>query len=398
MGLAYSVYALTGSTLASAATLLSSFVPQVLVGSVAGVFVDRWDRKRTMVVANVLLCLGLLPLLLVSGTDRIWLVYVVLAFESVVEVFFAPAEQAFLPRVVPDEELVAANALNGQTRNLARLVGSGLGGVAAAIGGITAVAMVDAVSFLVAALLVARIRQSGKVLDAPAGEAADVVRGRLGALTDEWRAGLRATWHSPVVRALIIFTLVTNAGEGIMGTLFAPYVRHVLHGGAQVYGVITGVQAIGGILGGFLVAAVGERWSPVTMLGAGAVLFGLVDLAIFLYPLLWVSPWPAAVGMVLVGLPGAVAVVGFQTLLQRHTRDAERGRVMSLEMLAMSVSVVVGSLAAGFLGDRIGIMPVLATQGVGYVAAGLLMFALLDRSVVRTTAAASTLDLPGTRS
>ena len=210
------------------------------------------------------------------------------------------------------------------------------------------------------------------------------MRGRLGALTDEWRAGLRATWHSPVVRALIIFTLVTNAGEGIMGTLFAPYVRHVLHGGAQVYGVITGVQAIGGILGGFLVAAVGERWSPVTMLGAGAVLFGLVDLAIFLYPLLWVSPWPAAVGMVLVGLPGAVAVVGFQTLLQRHTRDAERGRVMSLEMLAMSVSVVVGSLAAGFLGDRIGIMPVLAMQGVGYVAAGLLMFALLDRSVVRT--------------
>src|SRR3954454_20131432 len=81
VGLAYSVYALTGSTLASAATLLSSFVPQVLIGSVAGVFVDRWDRKRTMVVSNLLLALGLLPLLVVSGTDRIWLVYVVLAFE-----------------------------------------------------------------------------------------------------------------------------------------------------------------------------------------------------------------------------------------------------------------------------------------------------------------------------
>src|SRR5215213_5738067 len=75
VGLAYSVYALTGSTLASAATLLSSFVPQVLVGSVAGVFVDRWDRKRTMVVTNLLLAVGLLPLLLVSGADRIWLVY-----------------------------------------------------------------------------------------------------------------------------------------------------------------------------------------------------------------------------------------------------------------------------------------------------------------------------------
>ena len=310
VGLAYSVYALTGSTLASAATLLSAFVPQVLVGSLAGVFVDRWDRKRTMVVANLLLAAGLLPLLLVSGTHRIWLVYVVLAFESVVEVFFAPAEQAFLPRVVPDEDLVAANALNGQVRNLARLVGSGLGGVAAAAGGITAIALLDAVTFLVAAVLVSRIRQSGKVLTPPDQEPSDVVRGRLGGLADEWRAGLRAAWHSPVVRALIIFTLVTSTGEGIMGTLFAPYVRHVLHGGAQVYGVITGVQAIGGILGGFLAASLHDRWSPVTMLGVGAMLFGLVDLAIFLYPLVWVSPWPAAIGMVVVGLPGAVTVVG----------------------------------------------------------------------------------------
>src|ERR1051325_3978219 len=109
VGLAYSVYALTGSTLASAAALLSAFVPQVLVGSVAGVFVDRWDRKRTMVVTNCLLAVGLVPLLLVSGDGRIWLVYVVLAVQSCLEVFFAPAEQAFLPNVVEDADLVAAN-------------------------------------------------------------------------------------------------------------------------------------------------------------------------------------------------------------------------------------------------------------------------------------------------
>src|SRR3954451_20453416 len=93
-GLGYVVYSLTGSTLASAAALLSAFVPQVVLGSVAGVFVDRWDRKRTMVATNVLLAVGLLPLLLVSGADQIWLVYVVLAAQSCVEVFFGPAEQA----------------------------------------------------------------------------------------------------------------------------------------------------------------------------------------------------------------------------------------------------------------------------------------------------------------
>ena len=397
VGLAYSVYALTGSTLASAAALLASFVPQVVVGSVAGVFVDRWDRKRTMVVANLVLAGGLLPLLLVSGSQGIWLVYVVLAAESVVEVFFAPAEQAMLPRVVADEDLVAANGLNGQVSNLARLAGSGLGGVTAAVGGITAIAAADAATFLLAALLVSRIRISGRVETVPSDHAAEIVRGRLAGLVDEWRTGLRAASSSPVIRMLLVFTLITSTGEGIMGTLFSPYVREVLHGGAQVYGLISGVQAIGGIVGGFLVASLADRWSPVVMLGAGAVIFGLVDLAIFLYPLVVVSPWPAAAGMVVVGLPGAVTVAGLQTLFQRHTVDAERGRVFALVGLASSVTLVVGSLGAGLLGGSVGIMPVLAAQGAGYVFAGLLVLAGLDRSAGRAPAVAS-LDLPGTPS
>ena len=90
VGLTYSVYAITGSTLASAVTLLASFVPQVLAGLVAGVFVDRWDRKRTMITANLLLALGLTPLVLLDAADMIWVVYLVLVWESVVEVFFAP--------------------------------------------------------------------------------------------------------------------------------------------------------------------------------------------------------------------------------------------------------------------------------------------------------------------
>src|SRR5690242_6714981 len=111
VGLAYAIYALTGSTLASAAALLSAFVPQVVVGSVAGVLVDRWDRRRTMVFTNLLLAVGLLPLLLVSGPGTIWLPYVVLAVEACLEVFFSPAEQAFLPRVVAEPDLVVANGL-----------------------------------------------------------------------------------------------------------------------------------------------------------------------------------------------------------------------------------------------------------------------------------------------
>src|SRR3954465_3970181 len=99
VGLAYAVYDLTGSTMASAGVFLTSLLPQVLVGLVAGVLVDRWDRRRTMVAANLLLAVGLLPLLLVDGAGLIWVVYPVLVLEAAVETFFPPAEHGLLPRL-----------------------------------------------------------------------------------------------------------------------------------------------------------------------------------------------------------------------------------------------------------------------------------------------------------
>src|SRR4051794_18591251 len=377
IGLTYSVYAITGSTLASAATLLASFVPQVVAGSVAGVFVDRWDRKRTMVACNLLLAVGLVPLVLLDTVERIWVVYLVLVWESVIEVFFAPAEQAMLPRLVEDEELVTANALNSQNQQLSRLVGSALGGIAAAVGGIMAAAALDGVEVVVGAPLVVWVRMTGS--GSGRADTSEAIRGRLAELRAEWTEGLRAAWASPVVRVLLAFLLITSTGEGIMGTLFAPYVRDVLHSGAQTLGVITSVQAIGGIAGGFVVASVGNHWSPVRMLGAGAVVFGVIDLAIFLYPLLLVSPWPAIAGMVLVGVPGALVTAGMMTLLQRNTVDAQRGRVFGLVFMVQSVAMVVGTTCAGFLGEAVGIVPVLAFQGVGYVVAGALVLVLLTR-------------------
>jgi MFS family permease len=228
---------------------------------------------------------------------------------------------------------------------------------------------------------VLRIRTPGRATADPAS-ATTVVTGRLASLREEWTVGLRAAAGSRVIRVLLLFLLITSTGEGIMGTLFAPYVRSVLHSDAQVLGVITSVQAIGGIAGGFVAASVGERWSPVRMLGAGAVVFGLIDLAIFLYPLVLVEPWPAVVGMILVGVPGAVAIAGMMTLFQRNTEDAQRGRVFGLVFMARSVAVVVGTTCAGFLGEAIGIIPVLAFQGVGYVVAGCLVLATLMRDDV----------------
>ncbi len=370
IGLAYYVYALTGQTLASAMVLLVSFLPQLLLGSLAGVFVDRWDRKRTMITANLLLAVGLTPLLLVGGSDQVWIIYAVLAFEGTVELFFAPAEQALLPRLVSDEKLVTANALNGQNRDLSRLIGSALGGVVISLGGITALALADAATFVVSAALIAAVRTAGTVAAPPAGLSATSSLSKLAKLRREWADGLRQAVSQRMLRVILVFILLTGIGEGIMGTLFAPFVRDVLHGSGQAYGIIVSIQAVGGILGGFIAATIGQRIAAVSLFGYGAVIFGVIDLAMFLYPLAYVAVWPAAACMLLVGLPGALAIAGFTTLLQRHTDNAYRGRVFASIGVVRAVAALSGTVGAGFLGESVGIVPIIACQGAGYVIAG----------------------------
>jgi Na+/melibiose symporter-like transporter len=371
VGLAYYVYVLTGSTLASALILLASFVPQIVLGSVAGVFVDRWDTKRTMIVSNLLLAAGLLPLLAVRHAEQVWIVYAVLAWEGCVQQFCTPAEQSMLPQLVDDDHLVTANALNGQSGDLSRLVGSAVGGIVAATGGITALAFVDIASFLLSAALIARIstvRRKARTAGSPRS-----LGRRVALLRAEWSDGLRMATHQRVLRVILIFLLITCVGEGIMSTLFAPFVRSVLHGGAADYGFIVSAQAVGGIAGGLIAASVGNRVRASVLLGWGAVAFGAIDLVMFLYPLAWVAVWPAAVCMVVVGLPGALTLAGAMTLLQRETVDSHRGRVFGALGAVEGVAIVAGTIAAGFLGQTVGIIPILAVQGGGYVAAGLLV-------------------------
>jgi Na+/melibiose symporter-like transporter len=371
IGLIYRVYAVTGSTVASALTMASSFAPQVLLGAVAGVFADRWDRHRTMIVADLLLAACLLPLLLVHDAAQVWIVFVVMFAEGAVQQFFSPAEQAMVPRLVPDEELLTANALNGQVSNVSRLAGSAVGGVIAAAGGILAVTLVDAASFVASAALLLLVRTSGRTAarESPGGP----VRARLALIGNELRDGLRLTARHRVLRALMTFALVTSIGEGIMSTLFTPFVEHVLHGTSQEFGLVVAAQAVGGIAGGVVAASSGRRLGASALLSWGAIVFGLIDLAIFLYPLGYAKVWPAVVGMIIVGIPGALCLAGLITLFQRSSDDSYRGRVFGAISTLEGVTILAGTLGAGYLSQYAGIIGVLAIQGAGYVVAGFAM-------------------------
>jgi MFS family permease len=231
--------------------------------------------------------------------------------------------------------------------------------------------MVDATSFVASAVLLVFVRTSGRT--AARGAPGGPVRTRIALVGDELRGGLRLTVRHRVLRALMIFALVTSVGEGIMGTLFTPFVEHVLHGSSQEFGLVVAAQAVGGIAGGMVAASCGHRVRASRLLSWGAIAFGLVDLAIFVYPLGYVEVWPAAVGMIIVGIPGALCLAGLITLFQRSSEDSYRGRVFGAISTLEGVTILAGTLGAGYLSRFAGIIAVLAIQGGGYVVAGLAM-------------------------
>ncbi len=378
IGLPLYIYQLTGSTLATGIMFMAGMLPSLLLGSVAGVFVDRWDRKRTMVIANLLLALSLLPLLLVRSVEWVWIAYIAAFAQSCIAQFFDPAESAMLPLLVGEEDLPTANALNALNNNLARLIGPAVGGVVLAVGGLTGVALVDAASFGIAAAMIALITADGRAArpegaPAPASDSAPWL-----AVWREWLEGLRIVVQTRTVAIIFLLLGITSLGEGVISVLFAPFVSKVIGGGGTEFGAIASAQAVGGLIGGALIGEVARRVRPGRLIGVCGILFGLIDLAIFNYPIFGV----VLVLMVLVGLPGVGFSTGVTTLLQTGTANQYLGRVFGALGTTSSLLALIGAGLASVLGDRVGIVPVLNLQGGGYVLAGGLALVLLAHVVL----------------
>src|SRR5690242_16690404 len=153
VALPFYIYTLTGSTLATGIMFIVQTLPRLFFGSVAGVFVDRWDRKYTMVIANLIQALILVPLFLVRSQDVSWIIYLCAFADSLVSQFFNPAQTAIIPMLVEEKELLPANSLNSMSQELTRLVGPSLGGLLFGLLGISSVITLDLISFLVSAML-----------------------------------------------------------------------------------------------------------------------------------------------------------------------------------------------------------------------------------------------------
>jgi MFS family permease len=377
LGVALSVlvYSMTGSVLAVGANLLATTLPSLLFGSLAGVFVDRWERRQTLVITNLLLALTLLPLLLVRSTGELWLVYIVSFAQSTLSQFLYPAENALLPLLSDPKYLTSANALNALNNNLARLIGPAAGGLVVAQFGAHGAILFDGVSFLFAATLIALIRTTSH----PGKTTTNKPNTSLNKIANEWLEGVRLIWRDKTLRVLFLATPLISVGESVMSVLYVPFVTDVLRGTSIDVGGLMSAQAVGGIVGGVLITSVAARFKTFRLLGISAMIFGFLDLALFNYTT-FILDGSILIGYVLILLVGPFSVAigaSYNTLIQSTTTDAYRGRVFATIGLTGSLSALFGIGIAVLFSEFVGIVPVINIQGYVYILMGVIVLIAL---------------------
>ena len=387
VGLPVWVLQVTGSSLVTATVFLVGLLPGLVVGPLAGVLVDRWDRRRTLVAVSLAQAAFLLPLLAVDGRDRLWVVYLVMAVEASLAQLNDPARNALVPALVSRDDLVGANALIGLNGNLARLAGSPLGGILVEVAGLPGLVIGDAASFLLGAALIALVHpHAGREPDRQADRAPEAVHSsgtdpRRAGVVGEWVDGLRVTLGDRVLRWGLVVNGLAGVAQGIFTVLFVLFVTRVLGGDGADVGLLRGVQAIGGLLGGVVVVGLARRLEAGRLLGVSLLVFAAIDLAIWNGPALTTDSWLYLGLFVAAGIPGIGVLTGLTSLVQERTAEAYLGRVFATYLGSFSGLMALGMLLAGLLGDAVGVVAVLNGQAGLYLLAGLIAVATLGRRV-----------------
>jgi MFS family permease len=357
------IFRLTGSALSVGLMLMATAAPSLLVGLFAGVFVDRYDRKKIMITADILRAILILLVPILVPLNVIWL-YVIVMLTSAIGQFFDPAHESVLPEVATDEELSAANSLMAISGFGSTAIGFAAAGFIASAANINWAFYVDAFTFVFSAVCVYLIR----IKPIQAEEETSIAH-----VVKNLQAGIRQLFSTPVLRSLFSVQVVVLISFGLSNTLLLPFALKALNATEFEYGLQEGLTSIGFVVASLLMAKVFDRlqagaWLAISFLGMG--LIGIV------YSFLQSVPLAIAL-IAFSGFFNAPSSIGRRVIVQRNTPAEMRGRVSSAFFVARDVLFLIGMSAAG-LADFMDVRILYLISALMLVLAGIVLSFLPD--------------------
>jgi DHA3 family macrolide efflux protein-like MFS transporter len=323
----------TGSPSQVGLFIIATNVPALLLGLIAGTFVDRWDRRRILIISDMLrgAFIAALPLL-----AEAWLgwVYIIGFANAFIARFFIPALRSVLPDIVSDEELVPANGVLASSEYISRTIGYALAGLAVQYLSFTWAFYADAATFFLSALSIVPI--SGPALAAQA-------RGQgVGAVFSELVEGLVYMRRQALMLAIVLIALGFTLSTGAFNGFFAAFNQRTLGGDDASYGLLEAAISVGMALGGLLFGRSSPR-NVGNMIIVGLLGVGLATLFTGLSP----SPLAALPVLALGGIANTVFILALDLIIQRRAPRELRGRAFAVLGLAGRLGLTIGPAAAG---------------------------------------------------
>jgi MFS transporter, DHA3 family, macrolide efflux protein len=324
---------------------IAYMLPMVFIGPIAGVFVERWPLKPTLISSDLLR--AVIAVLLIPAT-KVWQVYIVLAALSCVSAFFSPAQQVTIRTHVPAHGLISANALMQVAFMGSRVVGPGAAGAIVAALGPAVCYGVDVASFLISAALIASVAIQ-RATAAPRGEGSST--NKIHQIWLDMRQGLSFIVHHPAVVFVVMAMAAGLFTVGCFGPLVAIHVRDTLHGSERLFGIVSGTVGFGMLAGTQVMRKLSQRFaddvivlSGLAGIGIGALVLGTMPYAL-----------AAVVAMGIIGIAFSAIMVPAQTLLQRETPREIIARVSSTNISVAFMAQILGLLLSGYLADELGV-------------------------------------------
>jgi len=365
------IFLVTNSLAATGLTLAAEYLPLVLLGPVAGVLTDRWDRRRLLITTNLFRAFAVAAMLLALAPARYWIFYAALIAESSGTALAVPALQARTPAIVgTGTALNSANSLNAVSSGVVRLIGGPLGGIMFAAFGIRVLIAADALSYLVAAttiMMTGRERHQSR----DSGSNIRVVLREL-------RDGLRVLLREPAARALLpIWVIFLTANASLSAVIVAFGIRQL--GGSRATGFVFAALGAGFLAGAPLLKITLDRFCAryplfltlAATAGSYALLFHSSSL---------MTALPSAVA---VGLFGSMSLAISQTTVQRVIPNAALGRVSAVFLTGEAAATLAGALAGPMLAQTIHLAGLAATASLTTALAALLTIILMPHSDLR---------------
>ena len=345
-------------------------IPQ-LFALVSGVFLDRFSRKSVMIASDLLRAGVILLALLVQRPGQLYILYLTAFVVMGLSAVYIPARNASLPNMVPEDELLTANALIQATELVSLIAGASLATLVISLTSTSTAFIVDSITFAVSALFLvaARIPQgrTSSTLSAP--------RGEFRKFWEEFADGVRYVGSNKPLLLLMAITTVATLGLSATVLLAAAYFKQLLGISAQYLGLLQATEGIGMALGAVLISAYASWARSRQIVSVAMIVLGLGILVFALAPVYWL----VLVGALIVGLCVVSARTTLAAMTQALVPDAQRGRVESAMVTVIGMGTMGALIMAGILGDLVGPNRVFAFTGLVVLAAGVAsIFALRE--------------------